>query len=638
MVSCNLSYLFNPAPPTFTIMCGIAGQYCFDGRAPDKDLLARMSQQLIHRGPDGVGTEIRGCTGLVHRRLAIIDLSKEGLQPMTNEDKTLWLVYNGEIYNYVELREELIKKGHRFHSQSDTEVILHAYEEWSTGCLQRFNGMWAFALWDERTQQLFCARDRFGIKPFYYSEINGSFLFASEIKALIEHLDVGKTPDDEILGTYLAWGVQDHSARTMFDGISQLKPAHALIVTKDGPHIPYQYWDVRINDALQSEIHDQQDEDRFLDLLRDATRIHLRSDVAVGTCLSGGIDSSTLAVLINNLIRDEAPPSVSDRQKTFSVVFTDKRFDESLYIDEIVNATGVDSHRTEPAPERLWDDIDRLIWVQDEPFGSLSIYAQYCVMRLAQKNVKVVLDGQGADELLAGYLAYQASYIRGLLHSFHAGKALREIAGSLRIHRGFFSSALRQLLVRRTRRNLLTVPVPPVDRYAGSLADVLRRELCSTNLPALLHYEDRNSMAFSLESRVPYLDVRLVEYVASLPLDQKIRNGVTKIALRKAVKGIIPESIRCRMDKMGFVTPEEIWMKEALRPFVLDVLSTDSFRARPYWNAEAVVKNYLAFLDGRSVYSPEIWRIVCTELWLRKFFNRRTESPEMAPVLGPIAG
>ena len=618
-------------------MCGIAGQYCFEGRVPDGDLLARMSEQLIHRGPDGVGKEIRGCMGLVHRRLAIIDLSEDGLQPMTNEDKTLWLVYNGEIYNYVELREELIKKGHRFHSQSDTEVILHAYEEWGTGCLQRFNGMWAFALWDERTQQLFCARDRFGIKPFYYTEINGSFLFASEIKALIEHPDVGKKPDDQILGTYLAWGVQDHSARTMFDGISQLKPAHALIVTKDGPHIPYQYWEVRINDAPQSETHDQQDKDRFLELLRDATRIHLRSDVAVGTCLSGGIDSSTLTVIINNLIRDEAPPSVSERQKTFSVVFSDKRFDESRYIDEIVNATGVDSHLTEPAPERLWDDIDRLIWVQDEPFGSLSIYAQYCVMRLAQKNVKVVLDGQGADELLAGYLSYQASYIRGLMHSFCAGKALQEIAGSLRIHRGFFSSALRQLLVRRTRRNLLKISVPPVDRYAGSLADVLRRELCSTNLPALLHYEDRNSMAFSLESRVPYLDVRLAEYVASLPLDQKIRNGVTKIALRKAVKGIIPESIRCRMDKMGFVTPEEIWMKETLRPFVLDVLSTDHFRARPYWNAEAVVKNYLAFLDGKSAYSPEIWRIVCTELWLRKFFDRRTESPGMGPVSPPIA-
>jgi asparagine synthase (glutamine-hydrolysing) len=618
-------------------MCGIAGQYCFEGLAPDRELLARMSEQLIHRGPDGVGTEIRGCTGLVHRRLAIIDLSEDGLQPMTNEDKTLWLVYNGEIYNYIELRDELAGKGHRFYSQSDTEVILHAYEEWGTGCLQRFNGMWAFALWDDNSQQLFCARDRFGIKPFYYTGINGSFLFASEIKALLEHPGVGKTPDDEILGTYLAWGVQDHSARTMFNGILQLEPAHALIVTKDGTYMPYRYWDVTINGAVRSETHDLQDRECFLELLREATRIHLRSDVAVGTCLSGGIDSSTLAVLINNLIRDEAPASLSDRQKTFSVVFADKRFDESRYIDEIVSATGVDSHRTEPAPAQLWDDIDRLVWVQDEPFGSLSIYAQYCVMRLAQKNVKVVLDGQGADELLGGYLAYQASYIRGLLGSFHTCTALREILGSLRNHRGFFSSALGQLLVRRTRRNLLTVTVPPVDRYAGSLSEVLRRELCSTNLPALLHYEDRNSMAFSIESRVPYLDFRLVEYIASLPLNRKIRNGVTKFALRSAVKGIIPESIRCRMDKMGFVTPEEIWMKETLRPFILDILGADGFRNRPYWDADAVMKDYLAFLDGKSVYSPELWRIVCTELWLRKFFDQRDGSQKKASGSLPVA-
>jgi asparagine synthase (glutamine-hydrolysing) len=612
-------------------MCGIAGQYCFKGGAPDRELLTRMSGQLVHRGPDGAGSEIRACTGLVHRRLAIIDLSDDGLQPMTNEDGTLWLVYNGEIYNYIELREELTRKGHHFHSKSDTEVILHAYEEWGTGCLQRFNGMWAFALWDERLQQLFCARDRFGIKPFYYTEIKGSFLFASEIKALLSHPDVGKRPDDEILGTYLAWGVQDHTSRTMFDGICQLKPAYAILITKDGLHTPYRYWDVTINNAVHSDTSDERETGRFIELLKDATRVHLRSDVAVGTCLSGGIDSATLVVLINNLIRDEAPASVSDRQKTFSVVFSDIRFDERRYIDDVVGVTGVDSHRTEPLPEQLWDDIDRLVWIQDEPFGSLSIYAQYCVMRLARENVKVVLDGQGADELLAGYLAYQAGYIRGLMHSFHPGSALGEIVGSLRHHGGFFRTALGQLLTRRSRRHLLTVTAPRIERYSGSLPEILYRELTSTNLPALLHYEDRNAMGFSIESRVPYLDVRFVEFIASLPLDQKIRNGVTKIALRNAVSGIIPESIRCRMDKMGFVTPEEIWMKDTLRPFVFAILGSESFRKRPYWNADAVLKDYQEFLDGRSAYSPEVWRIICTELWLRKFFDQRT-----GPVAGPF--
>ena len=601
-------------------MCGIAGQYCLDGKEPDIKLLSVMSKRLAHRGPDGEGIHTSGPVALAHRRLAIIDLSDEGLQPMTSEDGTMWLVFNGEIYNFVELREELIKKGHCFHSKSDTEVILHAYEEWGHECLNRFNGMWAFALWDEHRQELFCTRDRFGIKPFYYTQTGNSFLFASEIKALLAHPEVGTKPDDATLGTYLAWGVLDHSERTMFDGILQLKPAHAMVVTKDGAQPPFRYWDVKVNEEIRSPVPDTEVASKLRFLLHDATSIHLRSDVTVGTCLSGGIDSSALTAIINGLIREGAPAGVGTRQKTFSVVFSDKRFDESRYIDEIVAATGVDAHRTEPSPEKLWDDIDQLVYMQDEPFGSLSIYAQYCVMRLAHEQVKVVLDGQGADELLAGYLAYQGSYIGGLIRSFHALTGFREIIGSLMHHRGFFISAIEQLFVRKGRRGLLKCTGPSVDRYGGRLDEVLLRELTRTNLPALLHYEDRNSMAFSIESRVPYLDVRFVEYLASLPLNQKIRNGVTKIALRNAISEIVPESIRCRMDKMGFVTPEEIWMKEALRPFVLEVLSSAEFHNRSYWDADAVVRNYLTFLEGKSAYSPEIWRIISAELWLRKFF------------------
>jgi asparagine synthase (glutamine-hydrolysing) len=604
-------------------MCGIAGQYCFAGGEPSPSLLSAMGERLSHRGPDGEGTRICGRTGLVHRRLAIIDLSDDGLQPMTSEDGTLWLVFNGEIYNFIELREELTGKGHRFHSHSDTEVILHAYEEWGDACLSRFNGMWAFALWDEKQQRLFCARDRLGIKPFYYATTGGSFLFASEIKALLAHSDVGRHPDDRVLDTYLAWGVQDHTGRTMFDGVFQLEPARAMVVTAAGPAAPFRYWDVTVSPAIRSGQPDNEAAARLLAVLRDATRIHLRSDVAIGTCLSGGIDSSTLTVLINDLIRDEAPASVGARQKTFSAVFTDKRFDESRYIDECVRATGVDAHRVEPTPAQLWDDIDRLVWVQDEPFGSLSIYAQYCVMRLASRQVKVVLDGQGADELLAGYLGYQGSYIGSLVRSFHWWTALTEMIGSLRYHGGFIRSSLRQLSERRKRRHLLKGHPDRILRYSGSLDRVLYRELTANNLPALLHYEDRNAMAFSIESRVPFLDYRFVEYVASLPLGQKIRRGVTKTVLRRAIKGIVPESIRCRMDKMGFVTPEEVWMREDLRPFVLEVVSSDAFSARPYWDADAVTRDYLAFLDGKTAYSPEIWRIICAEVWLRKFFDGR---------------
>ena len=609
-------------------MCGIAGQFCFGKDTPDADLLARMSERLSHRGPDGEGIRICGSAGLVHRRLAIIDLTEDGLQPMANEDKSIWLIFNGEIYNFIELRDELIEKGHTFSSKSDSEVIIHAYEEWSTGCVQKFNGMWAFAIWDERQQRLFCARDRFGIKPFYYTIIDGSFLFASEIKALLAHPKVGLRPDETTLGTYLSWGVLDYSERTMFNGIYQLRPARWIIVTGDGPQEPFLYWDFDVNPIIGTKASDESAASGLLSTLRDAISIHLRSDVPVGTCLSGGIDSSTLTVLINSLIREEDLPSVGSRQKTFSVVFKDQRFDESRYIDEIVQSTGVDASRVEPSPEQVWEDIDRLVYTQDEPFGSLSIYAQFCVMRLAREKVKVVLDGQGADELLAGYLAYQKSYISGLLKTGALFTALQEVFGSIRHHGRMFSSSIGQVLVRKKRRGFIRITGDVIKRYDGTLAEVLHRELTATNLPALLHYEDRNSMAFSIEARVPYLDVRLVDYIASLPLNQKIRNGMTKIALRRAIKGIIPESVRCRRDKMGFVTPEEVWMKEELRPFVLEILSSDRFRARPYWNAGAVTSNFLEFCDGKTGYSPEIWRIICTELWYRKFFENRATLPK----------
>jgi len=602
-------------------MCGIAGQYCYNGENPDRQLLAAMSERLFHRGPDGAGLYIKGSAGFVHRRLAIIDLSPDGLQPMTNEDDSLWLVFNGEIYNFIELRKELVEKGHTFHSKSDTEVILHAYEEWGHDCLTRFNGMWAFALWDEKKQELFCARDRFGIKPFYYTIVNGSFLFASEIKALLIHSGVKKVPDNDMLGAYLAWGVHDHCSHTMFEGIYQIEPAHALVVTAEGIQSPFQYWDVEVNPEIRECDDDYRVATCLYTYLMRAIRIHLRSDVAVGTCLSGGIDSSTLTVMINSLIKNEALESVGLRQKTFSVVFSDKKFDESRYIDEVVAATGVDADKTEPKPSQLREDIDRLVYIQDEPFGSLSIYAQYCVMRLAKKKVTVVLDGQGADELLAGYLGYQGSYIRGLIRTFHWWTALKEIVGSTRRHRNFFLGARDQIHIRRKRRNFLKDNPKSIDRYQGTLDEVLRRELLSTNLPALLHYEDRNSMAFSLESRVPFLDVRLVEYIASLPLSQKIRGGTTKVALRSAIRGKVPESVRCRGDKMGFVTPEECWMKNDLQPFMLEIFSSQSFKSRPYWDATAVVQDYQAFLEGASVYSPEIWRIACAELWLRKFID-----------------
>jgi asparagine synthase (glutamine-hydrolysing) len=375
-------------------------------------------------------------------------------------------------------------------------------------------------------------------------------------------------------------------------------------------------------------VEDERAAGALRDLLTDAVRIHLRSDVPVGTCLSGGIDSSSLAMLINGLIRAEHPRSIGDRQKTFSIVFPDPRFNEELFIDELVAAAGLEAGKTTFGPEDVLRDLPRLIAVQDEPFGSLSIAAQYRVMELASRSVKVVLDGQGADEELGGYLAYQASYLRGLVGDRRISTALHELAGTARHHRDFFSAALGQLRVRRERRDLLRGEVPPVDRYGGSLDEVLKREIFETNLPSLLHWEDRNSMAFSIESRVPFLDHRVAVLLGALPLSQKIRDGVTKYVLRKAVRGLVPEAIRCRMDKMGFVTPEEAWMREGLGPFVLEVLTSASFRGRKYWDADRVLEDYRGYAEGRSAYSPELFRIVCTELWLRMMFDARDRVPE----------
>ena len=601
-------------------MCGIAGQFALNGERADADLVGAMAERLLHRGPDGEGSFFSGPVGLAHRRLAIIDLSDEGRQPMANEDGSLQIVFNGEVYNYPELREELLAAGHRFATATDTEVILHAYEEWGRDCLARFNGMWAFALWDERRRELFCARDRLGVKPFYYTLAGGSFLFASEIKALLAHPAAGRRPNDRMLSTFLAWGVADHTGETMYEGVFQLPPAHFIVVSGGGAGEPHRYWDVVMNDASRSAgIDDEAAAWEVRDLLTDAVRLRLRSDVPVGTCLSGGIDSSTVTALINVLLRAERPGSVGNRQKTFSVCFGDPRFDESRHIDTVVAATGVASRRTTPATEGLWEDIERLLYLQDEPFASLSIYAQYCVMRLAQSEVKVVLDGQGADEQLGGYIAYQMPYIRGLLRRGEILAALREGIGSARHHRSFFSWAARQSRVRSKRRGLLRGDAPPVLRYAGSLDEVLKREVTASNLPLLLHWEDRNSMAFSIEARVPFLDYRLVEYLAGLPLDQKVRGGVTKYVLRRAIRGLVPEAIRCRMDKMGFVTPEEAWMKDKLAPEILALFSSPEFSRRPYWDADQVLRNYREFLDGKSAYSTEFWRIACAELWLRQF-------------------
>jgi asparagine synthase (glutamine-hydrolysing) len=602
-------------------MCGIAGQFCFVGD-PDQELVADMAKRIEHRGSDDKGQYTDKHVSLAHQRLSIIDLSSDAHQPMTNEDASILLVYNGEIYNYQTLREKLIGRGHTFKSHSDTEVILHGYEEWGVRLLlTMLDGMFAFVIWDKKNRTMVCARDRFGIKPFYYSLIDGSFFFASEIKALLAHQGIGTEPEDSTVNEFLKSGVLDHTHKTMFKGVMQIPPAHAMVVKCMKDHIvdeytwdihTYRYWDTNVSNIVSDASPDEIESTTFLSLLKSAVHTHLRSDVPVGSCLSGGLDSSTLVELIKE----------SDaNQKTFSAYFDDDRFDEREYIKVVVENTNIDAHYVHPVITP--DEIQKLVYVQDEPFGSLSVYAQYCVMRSACGHVKVLLDGQGADEILAGYLGYQSTYIGELLRKRIFSTAISEMHGTLKLHSDFVKYAVSQLVERQNRAKLLQDQTPGINRYNGDLSTVLYNEMFKTNLPALLHYEDRNSMAFSIESRVPYLDTKLINFVNAMSYNQKIRNGMTKVVLRNAIKGLVPEKIRNRIDKMGFVTPEEILMKEDLKPFVISILTSDRFKSRKYWHATDVLDSYLSYCNGESEYSPELWRIICTELWLVRFFDTR---------------
>ena len=633
-------------------MCGISGIYNLKiGEPVDCSLLKAMAEVLRHRGPDDEGyvllnSDDGGYKELVgvdtvpelknnfqdvsslnnvshhfniafgHRRLSIIDLSSSGHQPMSNEEKSIWIVYNGEIYNYIELRAELEGIGHVFNSKTDTEVIIHAYEEWGVECLQRFNGMWAFAIWDCDKKKLFCARDRFGIKPFYYFYDRERFIFASEIKSLLES-GIERDPNDLIIFDYLAFGLQDHTEFTFFEGIKQLKPAHYLIVGNGGMQIE-RYWNLEVNDEIESAGSGEGSE--FYDLFEDSIKLRLRSDVPIGTCLSGGLDSSSIVCVANRFISDKK------RQKTFSSCFDDEKFDERRYIEDVIKETGADKNYIFPDGGALLGEIEDLIYHQDEPFGSLSIYAQWSVMKKASESVKVLLDGQGGDELLAGYLEYYASFFKMLFSSKKYSLLMKELVCFLSLHPRSVYELFSKMRMRNKRKGMLSQEFASgyVDRevkYVENLSSKLLNDLTVSKLPALLHYEDRNSMAFSIESRVPFLDYRFVEYAASLPLSQKTKNGETKTVLRSAMDGVIPESIRRRQDKMGFVTPEEVWTRTVLKDWVVGILASDSFKNRGYWNAGRVSKGFEGVCAGRERYTSDLWRYVCLELWLRRFID-----------------
>jgi asparagine synthase (glutamine-hydrolysing) len=638
-------------------MCGITGYVSRSGVS--REVVTAMANRIAHRGPDDSGVEVFDGVALGHRRLSIIDLSDAGHQPMVRDDA--WLVYNGEIYNYLELRQELRAKGHQFTSDSDSEVLLAAYREWGHDALSRLNGMFAFAIWDARKRELFCARDRLGVKPFYYWAGKDAFVFGSEIKALLAHPSVPRRPNARIVYDYLAFKECDHTDETFYEDIVRLPAAHYLVVRADGTVTQRRWWDLSINEDVDADAATKATMvERFGELCRDAVRLRLRADVPIGTCLSGGLDSSTIAILANDLIFKEHAIDralIGNHQKTFSACFEDKRFDEREFIQLVLDVTGADSSTVFPDVDGWWRDLDKLLWHMDEPFHSTSQYSQHCVMRLvAQAGVKVTLDGQGADELLAGYPGYHAAWLSTLITRGQLARAVRETratlamggrgqsASDLALRVGYalmpFAPELRKLaapVVKLTSEARIGAVIRPeldakfVDRRAAIadrqnelLRDFPRRlyhDVTSASLPPLLRYEDRNSMAFGIEARTPFLDYRLVEHAFAMPMSLKISGGWTKRALRESMTGVLPEPIQWRKDKKGFVTPEAIWMR-AGRERVRDVLS-GPLASSEFLDGAAVRKVLDRELDATNegAFRTDVFRWLLLEMWMRSAFH-----------------
>ena len=584
-------------------MCGIFGIWNLSGDAVDLGRLHLATKAIRHRGPDDEGyllvdtraAEATTCGGpdsdprlSLHgldrykaghfdfafgfRRLSIIDLSPAGPQPMCSADAQAWIVFNGEIYNYLELRSHLVALGHEFRTATDTEVILAAYRQWGESCVEHLNGMFALAIWDTQARTLFVARDRFGEKPLHYVHIPGRlFAFASEMKSFWASGVANREIHQQTLRLFTEYGQVEAGEQTTYRDILRLPQAHCLTLSADGRTRKRRYWDI----DPRVRIEDWKDEryvEEFRELLTRSVRLRLQADVPVGSSLSGGLDSSTVVGVINRLLPEGAV------QKTFSARFDDSTRDEGRWMDLVTRSNRVERHDVWPTAERFFEELDVVLWHQEEPFTSASIYAQWSVMRLAKENdVTVLLDGQGADEMLAGYHSYFNQVSDDLLSSMDFGAYLKWRRECRSLH-GQAPPALRRLLGRKTQplkqlfkrglrrgsANHRVEPSQPVypREFSGvsSLRKVLWWNTTREGLVELLRYADRNSMAHSREVRLPFLDHNLVEFVFKLPDRWLTRDAWTKWILRKAFADLVPPEISNRVDKLGYMPPQERWL------------------------------------------------------------------------------
>ncbi len=618
-------------------MCGICGIVDLESLG-DASAVERMADALSHRGPDDRGSYRDEHAGLAFLRLAIIDLSQLGHQPMAALDGRVQMIFNGEIYNYRELRKELEGRGHAFRSESDSEVLLASYVEWGTACVERLRGMWSFAIWDRDERRLFCSVDRFGIKPFYYRVDGRRLVFASEPKAFLAG-GGAVAPDLGVIRDYLAHGAVDRSERTFFSGVRRLLGGHSLVFDDSGLRVQ-RYWDVPDGRSRPEEPIAAVRE-RFL----ESISLHLRSDVAVGTCLSGGIDSSAVACSVAHLLATSGDArAVGPRQRTFTAYFEAAGFDERPYAKAVVADTGSEPHWVTFDERALIADLPRIVYAQDEPFGSTSMVAQWYVMKAAaEAGLKVMLDGQGGDEIFAGYMTSYGPFLtdlllRGRLPRF-AGEARAfgrvQGLGRGRMVRSMFRSVLPTTLVHRFQAHesgggeFLGPRVRDEPAVDGNMSltgggGALRRQLkdltTRTQLPELLRYEDRNSMAHSIEARVPMLDHELVELAFSLDGTDLIDHGVTKAVLRRSLADLLPATVAERTDKLGFVTPLTTWWRGELGDYAREVLGSAAACDRGFVDVSACLRQLDS--DRRSATEGfALWRALNVELWADAFFG-----------------
>ncbi len=629
---------------TLLLMCGIAGIVNPSHRA--LAAVPRVVDRLRHRGPDDLG-HVSYSHGqvecgrrwrppsavpevvLLHRRLSILDLSESGWQPMSSRDGRFWIVYNGEIYNFVELRDQLRALGHVFHSTSDTEVLLTAFAQWGgRHCLNRLVGMFAFAILDTQERRVFLARDFFGIKPLYYRFQNSSLAFASEVKALLEFGAASRSANPERVYLYLRHGMSDHGSETLLSEIKQVPAGHFLefSLDLDAAPEPRCYWQPEITETL--DISFEEASRRVQDLFMTNVGLHLRSDVPVATALSGGVDSSSIVMAMRHLKPDL-------EIHAFSYIAEDRQLSEEIWIDEVGRAGSLRVHKVRSEAQDLLADLDLLTCAQDEPFGSTSLYAQYCVFRAAHEaGIKVMLDGQGADEILGGYRYYLGARLASLVRAGNWTGAAKFISQCSRwpgVSKWWLVAKSADYLLPAAWQEPLRALIgkdlsPPWLRQswftsrgielkalnysnnADVLRDALRRTLVETSLPHLLRYEDRNSMAFSVESRVPFLTPKLVKFMLSLPEHYILaEDGTSKAVFRQAMRGIVPDAILDRKDKIGFATPEQRWLSKLDR-WVQEILGSDVAREIPVLDMDALQSDWRSVLEGRKPWDFRVWR------------------------------